>query len=103
MTWTLANIIVGLSVAAGISYIMGKYGHLFNKWESTGSIMIAAMMVLTIGPLLSRRGFTGPSPYDDWSGLMLRIGLACLFYGTFSRLMGWSPAVPFKPVKEPNR
>ncbi len=98
MTFAIINIVSGIIVAGFVSYLLGAYGHRFNWLERIGSSLVGAAMILSIGPLLTRGVTGGSSPYDDWSGTLLRVGLATFFVGVVGRLEGYAPASRLSPI-----
>lgn len=100
MTWAVINIFAGMVVACLVSYLLGAHGHRFNIIERVGMGLMGGGSVLTIGPILTRSILTGASPYDDWSGLLLRVGCAIVLLGVMGRLEGFAPSEKLSPYRE---
>lgn len=74
------NVLASLIVAGIITYKLTALSEKFTIVESVGMGLIAAGVVMTIGPITFK-----PSPYDDWSGTVMRVGLAVYFVGRMTR------------------
>lgn len=81
IVWPLINVIAGLSVAVILAYRLAREPQLLTVMERIGMGLVGAGCVLTIGPLLS----VAPTPYEDWSGTLLRVGCAVFFVGQLLR------------------
>ncbi len=92
MTWAIVNIFAGMTVACLVSYLLGAHGDRFNIIERIGLGLMGGGSVLTIGPILTHAVIIGISPYDDWSGTLLRIGCAIVLLGVMGRLEGFTPS-----------
>lgn len=92
MTWAVINIFAGMVVACLVSYLLGAHGQRFNVIERVGLGLMGGGSVLTIGPILTRAVIIDASPYDDWSGTLLRIGCAVVLLGVMGRLEGFAPS-----------
>lgn len=79
--YPLLNIIASLIVAGIIAYKLTARVDKFTVVERLGMGMIGAGSILTIGPLMS----VEPTPFEDWSATLLRIGCAVYFYGRMTR------------------
>lgn len=77
MLWPVINVIAGAICTAIIIYKLSVKLDRFTRMEQVGMGMTAAGMVLTVGPLIAH----DPTPYDDWSGTLLRVGIAVYFIG----------------------
>lgn len=71
MFWPIVNSVCGLIAAATIGYLLAFPPVSFTLWERIGLGLAGAAMILTVGPILS----PAPTPYEDWSTAMLRIGI----------------------------
>lgn len=79
--WPLFSMFWGGLAAAVLGYILVSKPTSFTRWERTGFGLVAAGLVLTIGPIMS----TAPTPFEDWSGALLRVGLAIFAVGNLMR------------------
>lgn len=79
--WPYINALASIVAAAIISYKLTCLHGRFNRAEMAGMSLIGAGLILTIGPILS----TAPTPFEDWSGTMVRVGLSVYFIGRLLR------------------
>lgn len=77
MMWPIINTIASAAAALIIAYKLICLHQRFNLTARIGMGLIGGGLVLTIGPILS----TAPTPFEDWSGTMVRIGLSVYFIG----------------------
>lgn len=80
--WMIFNALLSLIVAGALTYKMIYYTYIGTAFERVGIGLIAAGLILNIGPILSRESpfGNGPmTPYDDWASTMVRIGLLIYF------------------------
>lgn len=75
--WPIINMTSSLIVAAIVAYKLGWKPDRFSFMERGGMSLVGAGCILTIGPIL----YVEPTPYEDWSGTLLRIGCAVYFLG----------------------
>jgi len=84
MTETIAfdvlNVIASLTVFCIASYKLIWRPRAFTWVERLGLGLLAAGCIMTIGPLTFK-----PSPFDDWSIALFRIGCATYFIGRLTR------------------
>lgn len=97
MTWAIINALSGTIATSLIAYLLGAYGHRFNALERVGFGITGAGMILTVGPILSRHIVPDPSPFDDWSATLLRVGVSISLCGIFARLQGVYPGARLAP------
>jgi len=81
MFWPILNVACGSIVAAILTYRLAIEPHTLTLMERVGMGMVGAGCILTIGPIMS----VAPTPYEDWSGTLLRIGCAIFFVGQLLR------------------
>lgn len=81
MIWPVINVICGLIVAAILTYKLTALVDRFTATDRAGMALIGAGMILTIGPILS----SAPTPYEDWSGTLIRVGCVVYFGGRMLR------------------
>lgn len=74
------NVLASLIVFGIISYKLIAFPGKFTWVERVGMGLLAAGCMMTIGPITSR-----PSPFDDWSAVLLRFGAAIYFVGRMTR------------------
>lgn len=77
MFWPILNTLASVVAAAIITYKLACLHDHFSRVELAGLSLIGAGLILTIGPILS----TAPTPFEDWSGTMIRVGLSVYFVG----------------------
>lgn len=81
MTFQWINFSLSLVIGGILAYKLGWLSQRFSGPEMVGMGFIGAGAILTIGPLL----WPGQSPYENWSGTLLRIGLCTYFVGRLIR------------------
>lgn len=81
MIWPILNAAAGLIAAGIIAYKLVVLPWKFTPIELTGMGLLGGGMVLTVGPILS----TIPTPFEDWSGFLIRLGVAVYFTGRATR------------------
>lgn len=86
MTWVIINVASALIVSVIVAYKLGCYHDHFNRGEGFGMALIASGMLLRIGPIVGRNIFDQASPFDDWSVLLLHVGLAMYFLARLWRV-----------------
>lgn len=74
------NVLASLIIASIVVWKLASKPDSFTPAERYGMGLAAAGAVLTIGPVT----FDG-SPFDDWSGVLLRLGMAVYFVGRLTR------------------
>jgi len=84
MTETVAfdvlNVVASFTVFCIVSFKLVWKPKAFTWVESLGMGLLAAGCVMTIGPITFK-----PSPFDDWSIALFRIGCAVYFVGRLTR------------------
>lgn len=75
------NIIASLLVAGILTYKLIWRADRFTCMERVGMGLIGGGSILTVGPLMS----LAPTPYEDWSATLMRLGLAVYFIGRMLR------------------
>lgn len=84
MTETIAfdvlNVIASLTVFGIAAYKLIWRPRSFTWVERLGLGLLAAGCIMTIGPLTFK-----PSPFDDWSIALFRVGVAIYFVGRLTR------------------
>lgn len=84
MTETVAfdtlNVLASLIVFGIVAFKLASYPEKFTWVERVGMGLMAAGCVMTIGPITFK-----PSPYDDWSTMLMRVGAAIYFVGRLTR------------------
>lgn len=98
MTWVIVNSLASVIVFVSICYLLGAHGHRFNLLERLGFGLTGAGAILTIGAVMSRQDIVLHSPYDDWSGTLLRLGIMLSMFGVIGRLEGYAPASRLAPM-----
>lgn len=81
MFWPCLNATLGVIVACILVYKLVWRAHRFTWVERLGMGLLGASMILTLGPILSEH----PTPFEDWSGTLLRVGCAVYFVGRLTR------------------
>lgn len=84
MAWTIINVMLSLVVGIIVAVKLALWHWRFNLGERIGMGLLGAGCVLTIGPILVQGG----SPYENWSGSLMRFGLAVYFCGRMARHRG---------------
>lgn len=79
--WAIINATSGLLAAMIVAYEMAWLPDKFTPAERGGMGLIGAGMILTIAPILSE----APTPYEDWSGTLIRVGFAVYSIGRMTR------------------
>jgi hypothetical protein len=74
------NVLASMIVFAIVSWKLIAQPQKFTWIERVGMGLTAAGCILTIGPVTFK-----PSPYDDWSGVLMRVGMALYFIGRMTR------------------
>lgn len=77
--WTIVNVATALLVSGIVVYMLNAYHERFVIYERVALVMIAAGMLLRIGPILGKNILKVESPFDDWSVSFLHLGIAGLF------------------------
>lgn len=82
-----ANVLSSFAVFVIVFYKLVWRRKHFTWIETIGMGMLAAGCIMTIGPITHK-----PSPFDDWSVAMFRVGCAVYFIGrlTRHRVNNWS-------------
>jgi len=80
MTWIIINVALSSIVGLIVAVKLGLWHERFNQWERVGLGLLGAGCLMTIGPIM-----TIGSPFDNWSGSLLRLGLAIYFAGRMLR------------------
>jgi len=86
--WVIVNVASSLVVAMIVAFKMGAYADMYNRGEKIGMGLIVAGMLLRIGPILGKNLLFLQSPFDDWSTLLLHVGLAIYFIARLCRVHG---------------
>lgn len=76
--WTIVNVATALLVSGIVVYMLNAYHDRFVIHERVGLVMVAAAMLLRIGPILGKNILKVESPFDDWSVSFLHVGIAVL-------------------------
>lgn len=84
MIWISINVVLSIVVGVIIAIKLTVWIDRFNCPERVGMGLLGAGCILTIGPILLAHG----SPYENWSGSLMRIGLATYFLGRMCRHKG---------------
>ncbi|MEA3044583.1 MAG: hypothetical protein QOH47_2421 [Sphingomonadales bacterium] len=79
--WPIINMASGLLAATILAYMLARKPERFTVVERVGMGAVGAGCILTIGPIMS----VAPTPFEDWSGTLLRLGCAVYFVGRMSR------------------
>jgi len=74
------NVVASLIVYGIIAYKLIVQTTKFTPIESIGMGIMAAGCMMTIGPITFK-----PSPFDDWSPTLMRVGAAVYFVGRITR------------------
>lgn len=81
MFWPVLNMVASLIVAGIVAFKLARKPGNFTPMERFGMAMVGAGSLLTIGPIMS----AAPTPFEDWSGTLLRLGCAVYFVGRLLR------------------
>jgi len=84
--WTIINIATAVIVSMIVVFKLKAYGDEFNLGEKYGMGMIAAGMLMRIGPILGKNVLYVDTPFDDWSVSLLHVGLATYFIARLYRV-----------------
>lgn len=84
--WVIINVVSAVLVAMIVAYKLGAYPHQFTLGEQVGMGLIAAGMLMRIGPIVGKNLIGQNSPFDDWSVLLLHVGLAIYFIARIVRV-----------------
>lgn len=81
------NVLASTVIAGIVIFKLTVRVERFTCVERIGMGLAAAGALLTIGPVVH-----DPSPFDDWSGVLMRVGMATYFIGriTRHRVNNWS-------------
>lgn len=79
--WAILNTLFGAVAAAIAAYEMAWLADKFTPAERYGMGLIGAGMILTIAPIL----WDTPTPFEDWSGALIRVGFAVYSIGRITR------------------
>lgn len=79
--WAILNALSGVIAAAVVTFEMGWRGYKFTPAERYGLGMIGGGMILTTAPIL----WSTPTPFEDWSGALIRVGFAVYSIGRLTR------------------
>lgn len=80
LTYGVINVVCSLIVFGIVAFKLIWRSDRFTWVESLGMGLLAAGCIMTIGPLTHK-----PSPFDDWSIALFRIGCAVYFVGRLTR------------------
>jgi hypothetical protein len=75
--WAAVNALTGAVACGIIGYKLLLWHSRFNGIERFGMGLLAGGCILTIAPTL----WIDPTPFEEWSGALLRTGLAVYFIG----------------------
>lgn len=81
MGWVILNVATSVVVSMIVIFKLSAWPDLFNIGERVGMGAIGASMLMRCAPLIARNLFHNTSPFDDWSTLLLNVGLCCYFVG----------------------
>lgn len=76
----VVNVFTSIAVFGIVFYKLIRKPKAFTWVESLGMGLLGAGCIMTIGPLTFK-----PSPYDDWTIALFRIGCAVYFVGRLTR------------------
>lgn len=87
MAWGLINIATSLFVVLVVVYKLAAYPDRYNPVEKVGMGVIGSSMLMLIGPILAKYQLVADvhTPFDDWAGVLLRMGCAVYFLGRLGR------------------
>lgn len=74
------NVLASLVVFCIVAFKLAMHPDKFTWIERVGMGMLAAGCILTVGPITFK-----PSPFDDWSSVLMRFGAAVYFVGRLTR------------------
>ncbi|HVQ09516.1 MAG TPA: hypothetical protein VMS43_13880 [Allosphingosinicella sp.] len=77
MFWPVINMIASMIVAGIVTYKLGWRATGFTCMERIGMALTGAGCILSIGPIM----WSAQTPFEDWSGTLLRLGCAVYFIG----------------------
>jgi hypothetical protein len=79
--WPIFNAAWSVLGALALAVLLIRKPFHFTPPERAGLSLLAAGMILTIGPILS----TAPTPFEDWAASLLRVGGAVFAVGHLAR------------------
>ncbi len=79
--WAIVNAVLSSVVFGIVAFKLAVWHDRFNAMERFGMGLLGAGCLLTLGPILS----DGPTPFEDWSGSLLRVGCTLYFIGRILR------------------
>lgn len=85
MIWTVLNVAVSVVVGALVAATLIVWHRMSNGTERVGLGLLGAGCIMTIGPILMQHG----SPFENWSPLLFRVGIAILMIGHMRRYLRW--------------
>lgn len=77
MMWPALNAAVSLLVGLLMGYKLFCRPDMFSALERLGMGLLGAGSVMTVGPII----WPHESPYENWSGFLLRVGICVFFVG----------------------
>ena len=86
IVWVLLNIASAVIVSMIVVFKLTAYGDDFILGEKIGMGTIAAGMLMRVGPILGKNLLFEQTPFDDWSVLLLHLGLVCYFVARMYRV-----------------
>lgn len=81
LAWTIINTILSLALSLILVHKLLNWFDNFNRLERFGMGLMAGSVLLTIPALW----LYGPTPFDQWTTALLRLGAVVYFVGRLSR------------------
>lgn len=89
MFWAIINATLSAIAGGFLAYILIKWPTWFIGVERFGIGILGAGLVMNIAPILGNGGVFGcnnVTPFDNWSGTLIRAGVAIFFIGKARRI-----------------
>lgn len=84
--WAILNALFGIIACVIVTLPLVIWHDRLSSLERIGMGLITAGLLMTVAPTL----WDDPTPYEEWAGALLRIGLALYFIG---RMLCGVPAI----------
>lgn len=81
LAWTIINTVLSLALSLIIVHKLLNWFDNFNRLERAGMGIMAGSVLLTIPALW----LYGPTPFDQWTTALIRLGAVLYFMGRLSR------------------
>lgn len=84
--WVTANILIALAFSLVAVYMLRTYFEDMTPQERAAIGMTAAGQLMRCGPIFSRNILGENSPFDDWSTLLVGVGLVVAAFCVIRRI-----------------